>query len=193
MKKNQLEKLEAYFQTENEYWNKYAFEFLCLVIKENKFETPETPMLLFSKAIDVFLGNHNKPLQAVNLFEEEVNSHDLTLEQKEIIYKQVFEYLDRTNFEEVCLDEIALVLKSKLTTIRKEASKEPEYNKPTTGDLRETLKEFIQNELKDLPTTLGKLDSVQRLNILCKLMPFALPKTDSVRHNLGEPETFKKY
>lgn len=56
----------------------------------------------------------------------------------------------------------------------------------TTG-LRETLKDLMQKELDQLPETLKELDPVQRLNILCKLMPYVLPKTESVKHTLGEP------
>lgn len=59
--------------------------------------------------------------------------------------------------------------------------------KPLTSDLRETLKALIQSELEQLPETLKDLDPVQRLNILCKLMPYVLPKTESVKHSLGEP------
>lgn len=57
----------------------------------------------------------------------------------------------------------------------------------TTG-LRETLKDLMQKELEQLPETLKELDPVQRLNILCKLMPYVLPKTESVKHTLGEPK-----
>ncbi len=71
-------------------------------------------------------------------------------------------------------------------------AKKNEYNKPLTGDIRNTLKELMQKELEQLPETLKKLDSVQRLNILCKLMPYVLPKTESVKHTLGEPEPPEK-
>jgi hypothetical protein len=50
----------------------------------------------------------------------------------------------------------------------------------------------MQKELEQLPETLKELDPVQRLNILCKLMPYVLPKTESVKHTLGEPELPKK-
>ncbi len=56
-----------------------------------------------------------------------------------------------------------------------------------TMGLRETLKDLMQKELEQLPETLKELDPVQRLNILCKLMPYVLPKTESVKHTLGEP------
>ena len=61
-----------------------------------------------------------------------------------------------------------------------------------TMGLRETLKDLMQKELEQLPETLKELDPVQRLNILCKLMPYVLPKTESVKHTLGEPEPPKK-
>ena len=44
----------------------------------------------------------------------------------------------------------------------------------------------------DKPETLKELDTVQRLIILCKLMPYVLPKTESVKHTFGEPEPPKK-
>ncbi|MBM3451917.1 MAG: hypothetical protein FJX84_02115 [Bacteroidetes bacterium] len=73
-------------------------------------------------------------------------------------------------------------LKNKLT----------EYNKPLTGNIRDTLKDLMQKELKQLSETLKELDPLQRLNILCKLIPYILPKTESVKHTQGEPEPTKK-
>jgi hypothetical protein len=36
-----------------------------------------------------------------------------------------------------------------------------------------------------------QLDTVQRLNILCKLMPYVLPKTEIVKANFGELNEFE--
>jgi len=41
-----------------------------------------------------------------------------------------------------------------------------------TTDLRETLKAMMQREIEQLPETLKDLEPIQRLNILCKLMPY---------------------
>lgn len=60
--------------------------------------------------------------------------------------------------------------------------------KPLTSDLRETLKTLMQSELEQLPELLKGLDPMQRLNVLCKLMPYVMPKTESVKHSFGEPE-----
>lgn len=59
-----------------------------------------------------------------------------------------------------------------------------------TNDLRDKLKAMMQNELETLPETLKGLDPVQRLNILCKLLPFVLPKVESVHPTEGEPFEF---
>jgi hypothetical protein len=50
----------------------------------------------------------------------------------------------------------------------------------------------MQKELEQLPETLKELDPEQRLNILCKLMPYVLPKIESIKHTLGESERDKK-
>ncbi len=60
-----------------------------------------------------------------------------------------------------------------------------------TSGLREALKNIIQNELEQLPETLKDLDSVQRLNVLYKLMPYVFPKVVSINHKAGEPFTFE--
>ena len=54
MKVKKIEALERYFKTENEHWNGYAFEMLCEVLQKVNFANPETPLQLFSKAVDIF-------------------------------------------------------------------------------------------------------------------------------------------
>lgn len=58
-----------------------------------------------------------------------------------------------------------------------------------TTDLRNTLKSMFQKELEKLPETLELLEPKERLNILCKLMPYVMPKTGSVNYWVGEPDT----
>ena len=56
----------------------------------------------------------------------------------------------------------------------------------------ETLKAIMQKELEQLPETLKDLEPVQRLNVLCKLIPYVLPKVEAVHSQKGEPETENK-
>jgi len=59
--------------------------------------------------------------------------------------------------------------------------------KPLTTNLRAMLKEVVRKELEALPDTLAGLDPVQRLNIVCKLIGYVLPKVEAVSHKQGEP------
>jgi hypothetical protein len=56
-----------------------------------------------------------------------------------------------------------------------------------TNDLRETLKVVMQREIQKLPETLETLEPKERLNILCKLMPFIFPKVEAIHPTEGEP------
>jgi hypothetical protein len=49
-----------------------------------------------------------------------------------------------------------------------------------TIELRKTLKGIVANELESLPETLGDLPPKERLELLIKLLPFCLPKVDSI-------------
>jgi len=56
-----------------------------------------------------------------------------------------------------------------------------------TNDLRDKLKSIMQKEIEKLPETLEALEPKERINILCKLMPFVFPKVESVHPQEGEP------
>ena len=191
MKAKEIEALESYFKTENEYWNGYTREILCEVLQQGNFENPETPLQLFSNSIDIFTEHHETPLKAVQEFETETDKQKLTQSQKLFVYEWVYKYVRNSEFDNMDATEIKDLLKSQTERLKNDMPK-VEYNKPLTGNIRETLKEMMQKELEQLPETLKELDPVQRLNILCKLMPYVLPKTESVKHTLGEPELPKK-
>ena len=69
--------------------------------------------------------------------------------------------------------------------------KEPTTPAPLTTDLRGMLKEIVHKELAALPDTLASLDPAQRLNIVCKLIGYVLPKVEAVKHHQGEPSNFE--
>ena len=128
-----------------------------------------------------YAQQHETPLQAVGLLAT-VTEH-LTTQQKVFVYETVERYLKASAFD--CdLSAISRLLKSQIERLKEQA----EDNKPLTGSIRETLKQLMQHEIETLPETLKELEPVQRLNILCKLIPFVLPKVESINHGLGEPE-----
>ena len=62
--------------------------------------------------------------------------------------------------------------------------------KVLTNGLRDTLKIIMQREIEQLPKTLEELEPKERLNIICKLMPFVFPKIQTIHQGEGEPFTF---
>ena len=56
-----------------------------------------------------------------------------------------------------------------------------------TTELRDTLKTIMQKEIEKLPETLEQLEPKERLNVICKLMPFVFPKVNTVSATEGEP------
>ena len=187
MKTKEIEALESYFKTKNEHWNGYAFEMLCEVLQQGNFENPETPLQLFDKAVNIFTEHHKTPLKAVQEFATETDKQKLTPAQRLFIYEWVYKYLRQTEFDELDLTEVKDLLKSQIERLKNDKP-QVEYNKPLTGNIRDTLKELMQKEIEQLPDTLKELEPVQRLNILCKLIPYVLPKIESVTHTHGEPE-----
>ena len=59
-----------------------------------------------------------------------------------------------------------------------------------TKDLRGRLKTIMQCEIEKLPETLEELEPKERINVICKLMPFVFPKIQQVHQKEGEPFSF---
>lgn len=59
-----------------------------------------------------------------------------------------------------------------------------------TNSLRDILKNIMQKEIEQLPDLLEKLSPSERLNFLCRLMPFVFPKVEAVHSKEGEPFSF---
>ena len=57
-------------------------------------------------------------------------------------------------------------------------------------ELRDSLKRVIQNELIKFPEQLDALEPKERLNVVCKLMPYVFPRVDTVHLKEGEPFSF---
>ncbi len=65
--------------------------------------------------------------------------------------------------------------------------KTKEKEQVVTKDLRETLKGIMQNEIEKLPEYLDGLEPKEKLNVICKLMPYVFPKVQTVSSSQGEP------
>ena len=59
-----------------------------------------------------------------------------------------------------------------------------------TRELRDTLKKVIDGELAELPQTLKALAPLERTELIIKLLPYVLPKVQTVMPSWGEPFSF---
>lgn len=57
-----------------------------------------------------------------------------------------------------------------------------------TREARQSLQAIIDGELEDLPTRMEQLDTKDRLEILCKLLPYVLPKLRQTDLSLSKNE-----
>ncbi|MDD4439935.1 MAG: hypothetical protein PHS04_18165 [Tissierellia bacterium] len=53
--------------------------------------------------------------------------------------------------------------------------------------LRESLKELMQREIDNLPALLDQMEPKERINVICRLIPFVFPKLEAINANDGEP------
>jgi hypothetical protein len=59
-----------------------------------------------------------------------------------------------------------------------------------TSELRKTLKGIIAAELDALPATFEQLPAKERLELLIKVLPYCLPKVDSINGNYDSETPF---
>jgi hypothetical protein len=56
-----------------------------------------------------------------------------------------------------------------------------------TKELRSVLKDLLYDEIEKLRERFDTLKPKERIELLIKLMPYALPKVNSISHNANEP------
>jgi len=151
------------------------------LVAQPLFENLELPLKLFTEAAGYLPANSENPLLASEMLCERSEQEKLTSLQKEFVYKWVFKYLNDSVFDND-VTQVSQLLKTGLNKLREENMPQ----KPLTANIRTALKEMIEKEISLLPEALNKLDNVQRLQIVCKLIPFVLPKIDSIHHEKGK-------
>ena len=56
-----------------------------------------------------------------------------------------------------------------------------------TKEIRTVLKDLIYEELDEIKEYLDSLEPKQRIEIVIKLIPYVLPKVESISHSANEP------
>lgn len=62
-----------------------------------------------------------------------------------------------------------------------------------TSDVRNVLKNVVAEEIENIRTLLESCDVNTRLDIIIKLLPYILPKCESVHYSVDEPPEFNSF
>ena len=142
MTTKEIKALESYFITENEHWNDNMFEMFCDALEQNLFVDLEQPLKLFSVAIEIFTKNSENPINAVELFNKELDKSTIDDNLKIFVYQWIHKYLRYSEFD-VDLTKIHDLLDSQLAALKEKIKP----NKPQVKTIRESLKEMMEEEI----------------------------------------------
>lgn len=166
---------EALVSTDNDHFNGYALAFLCKAKEGGKFPDLDKAMALYSDVLNVIQEHHDEPVKGDRAAEALLAEAGLNEEQRAEINLAAYTYLKGSEFDVDLSVGIAL-LKG-----RTKAKVEPTW----TAGAREGLQELVKRELAALPSTLEGMDPKDRVAVLCKLLPYALPRFVNVE--LSDP------
>lgn len=149
---NKLEKIESYFTTENEHYNRFTLAIYIEAKENNLFHDIETPLRYFNDYVDIFYVNQTKPLQVSKQFFQAMNSEGLNTEQQIFITEHLVSWFKGTVFKdennkEYSLQKVADILQKEIEALKPEKMKN---KKPF--DWSET-----QQHLETLPDTKAKI------------------------------------
>jgi len=161
---------EAAIHTDNEHFNGYALAFLCKAKEGGKFPDLDKAMGLYCDMLDTIQAHHDEPLKGDRMAEALMDKASMDEEQRRDIYQAAHTYLKGSEFDVDLSVGIALL---KGRTKAKEA---PAW----TAGAREELQQLVRRELEHLPATMESLEPKDRIAILCKLLPYALPRLSNV-------------
>ena len=73
------------------------------------------------------------------------------------------------------------------TTGKKYGGRQKGTSNRMTKELRVLLKDIIYQELEEVQERFSLLEPRQRIELIIKLMPYILPKVNSISHTTNEP------
>lgn len=173
--------IENYLNASSEHDNTFTLNVFLDAIKSDIFPDTETPLRLFVEIRNAlsYLAKH--PEKVIPVFEQ--FTEGLTNGQKLYMAGTVHNYFKRTVFgeEEIFLTNVSKTLAAYIERLEKESG-----NKAIRpDDLRQTLQELVKKEVANLPTYFEGLTPKERMNVLCKFMPFILSRPEPEKKKLG--------
>lgn len=158
----------------SEHDNSFTLNLYLDAIKTGIFSEPETAVRIYAHLRDALVSLAEHPEKVITEFDR--HTGELTVDQKLFLADNLDTYFRRTVFgeEENYLDKVSKPLAAYLDRLKIESGRK----QITSGDLRQTLQELFQKEIANLPAYFEQLTPKERMNFLCKLMPFIMSRAE---------------
>lgn len=191
-KKIEFTTLDSYHQTECEWHNENIIDLVTKIKETNLFIDLKPVLDIYNMGINTFKKHPEVPLKVIDAINTEVKKENYSIEQVVFLLESIMSFIqysdwDQEEVDEVDLDRFLRLFKAEISSKKEvlEGDKQPE---PEVRNLRKSLKTVLQNELQNMQEHLEGLDPSDRLNFICKLMPFVMPKVHSIHSETGEPK-----
>lgn len=190
MNSEKFEIVKSYYQTDDQTWNVYALETIKIALSEQLFEDMENLMKLYKGTLSIATETHkNCPLEAIQAISSEYEARSLQLDQKAFLLERVCVYLKNAKIDGWnSKDFVRLALSQKKAYLKELKQNATHFHYIPTVSIKDMLEYVVRNELRRLPTLVNYLETEQRLNLLCKLLPYVISKNESITHTIEKTE-----
>lgn len=183
MKTKKVKKsIKHYYQTDNDWHNKKVIDLIADIKENGNFESLFEPLEFHNMGVNNFPQYAIEPLSYIEQLE--IHAAKFKFDEKQVYFllSAISNYIQFTDWEE---DGVEDESQSQFIKIFEADIKRKEKDlakliptKPEINNLRDSLKEVIYKQLEELPQHLEGMTPKERYNVICKLMPFVLPRAN---------------
>lgn len=190
--KKENKTLESYYQTENEWHNDNIIELIAEAKEAGNFENITHAVESYSFGLEHFYKTPEAPLKVIATLVKKFEKLGLDEVQALLVLEKLKDYIRYSKFDDEGIEEdtkkrFLKIFKAEVE-MRKAKVVVLKPQKPLVKNLRSTLKVWVQQELERLPETLEELEPEKRVSVLCKFLPFVLPKVQTVHSERDEDD-----
>ena len=146
-------------------------------------EELEPTILVFNETLSLFEASPQSPLNVIDKLNELFEKLEFGIEKQYFCLYKSYRYLCGSSYDEEKIDpeiqdQFEIVFKAYIDQLNEKPKEVIQSSKPIV----QTLKTIAKDELAKLPELLESLEAKERVSFLMKILPYAVPKIDSVHH-----------
>lgn len=180
MKQKNAQNVQEFLNDLSEYDREQVQKMWIEALQTDCFNDPLTPLAIFRDMRPDLLNVRNEPGLIAAAFEK--HTEGLNTAQKQFVAQKTLAYFKTTVFDDDPEAGLEYVIIQTLNALNKrlKRTKSSESDHGKTATIRQTLYNILQGEMERIPEYLAQLETKDRLNILCKIMPYVLPRIESI-------------